>query len=134
MKANLQADCEALGADWSVLKNSLNLVDEAPKLDAVQRVFSGNKWAAVSNWRIMSGHVHSLSCASQVTSIERQSQEIGGGRQQLLTINVQHFTHTATATASLLIEAIKLYWQRSTEPMSGEQQGRPGTGSGPDRA
>lgn len=82
----------------------------------------------------MSGHVHGWSWASQVTSTERQSHEIGGGRKQLMTINVQHFTHTATASASLLIEAIKLYWQRSTDPMSGEQQGRPGTGSGPDRA
>lgn len=134
MVTSHRADCEALGADWSVLKNDLNVVAEAPKLDAVQRVFSGDKRIAESNWRIMSGHVHGWSWASQVTSTERQSHEVGGGRQQLMTINVQHFTHTATASASLLIEAIKLYWLRSTEPMSGEQQGRPGTGSGPDRA
>jgi hypothetical protein len=107
-----RAEAAALGIRWDRLGQKVNLVDEIPKLSAVQ---AGDLAPfVVATWRMLSGYEHGLSWASMRGSDTYRVAEIPGGVSMQMTINDDAFIMAGKTTYFLLLTACKLLERRHT--------------------
>lgn len=110
-----QGEATQLGTTLQRLEQSVNLVDEIPKLKTLLASYGTQGTALfVSTWRRLSGFQHGMSYALQSGSKATRSIKIPGGEQVFLTIDDEDFTNTTKLTAAMQVAALQLYIERST--------------------
>ena len=113
--ATYRKEARALGRDFSLFHQKINLVDELKKLSFVRDDQTKAAFLEAA-WRLLSGYEHGLGWASLRGSNATVRAEIPGGVDALLVINDAEFVNAAKSAYLLLITACRQLRRRHTEP------------------
>jgi hypothetical protein len=113
-----RSEAAELGVSFDRVHQSINVVDELPKLSFVR---GSGEFAPFlkATWRLLSGYEHGLGWALLKGSERRAAAKIPGGMNVELVIDDNEFVNAAKSTYFLFLSACRLLKRRHLEPSRG---------------
>ena len=119
-KADVRAiytkEAESLGTTYDQLrKNKVNVIDEIKRLDSLRRHEPVVRQQIAGAWRFLSGCDHGLVYPVSMGGQAISTKKIPGGTHSAIVMNDETFGLMAQSASLMLLEAMNLYIDRSTQ-------------------